>query len=262
MNSLLECKNVSFSYNEIKILRDVSFSLNPKEFIGIIGPNGAGKSTLLRIMARIIKPDSGEVIIKNRPLESYSFRDYARLSAMVQQDTSITFPYRVDSFILMGRHPYLNSLQIEGSEDYAILDDLLDQFDISMFRDRVMTELSGGEKQRVIIAGALAQQPEILLLDEPTTALDLEHQLQIYKLIRRQIKGELSVVAVTHDINLAAEYCSRLILLHNGRIVRQGAPEDVITRENLRDFYNVEAEIINHPVRNVPFVIPLKELNR
>ena len=219
------------------------------ECIGIIGPNGSGKSTLLKALSKSIKPVSGSIVLLDRDLKSFSQGELARNMAVVSQDTPSDFNFSCLDIVLMGRNPHLKRFEIEGKKDYEIAQASMELTSTWDFRDRMFNELSGGERQRVIIARALTQEPSILLLDEPVSHLDINHQIEILELVDRLKKTRgLLIVLVIHDLNLAARYCDRLILLNGKAIQAAGSPAEVLTRENVRKAFRTDVIVRRHPM--------------
>jgi iron complex transport system ATP-binding protein len=226
---------------------DVSIAIAPGSLTGLLGPNGCGKSTLLRLLSGVERPTSGEVRLDGRDAASYSRRALARRIAVVPQETHPAFDYPVLEMVLMGRHPHLGAFSLEGPHDHAVAHQALDATRSAHLADRPFSALSGGEKQRVVIAGALAQEGDVLLLDEPTASLDLGAQLDIAALLRHLHEERRStMVMATHDLNLAASLCGRLVLMAEGRIVAHGPTADVLTRDNVKALYGVEADVRFH----------------
>jgi iron complex transport system ATP-binding protein len=252
---MIGIQNLSFAYLEELVVNEVSLSIAEGEFVGIIGPNGAGKSTLLKLMDGILQPKIGEIKLQNKPLHEYTRRQMAKMIGSVPQNFSTAFSYSVNDIVLMGRYPHLSAFYSESTNDYHVVERSMQSTDVWHLRQRQFGELSGGEKQRVVLASALAQEPQILLLDEPTSSLDIKYQYQFYSILQdlRQRRG-LTIVVVTHDINLAARYCGRLILLKNGKVVGDGAPEKVITKRIMESVYEVEVEILLHPQDGKPLL--------
>lgn len=258
--NLLEINNIVFGYKENKILQGISLKLAAGEILGIIGPNGSGKSTLMKIISGVIFPWSGEVIVKNRPLTSYSRKSVAKIISCVSQETDADFPFRVRELVAMGRTPYLGRFSIEKKRDKEVVEEAMELTEISSFADRFPYELSGGERQRVLIARALAQEPDILLLDEPTSHLDLHHQIEINNLIIK-LKHEkgVGVIYVTHDLNSAALCCNRVAIINYGKIHAEGSPLQIITAENIKHVYGCEVLVDMNPQAESPRVTPLME---
>ena len=245
----LTTEHVSYLYRSrraapIEALQDVSLTIPTGSFTGLIGPNGCGKSTLLRLLAGIDRPAAGRVRLDGRDVASYSRREYARRVAVVPQETHPAFDYCVMDMVLMGRHPHLGPFELEGPADYAAAAHALEATHVEHLADRAFNALSGGEKQRVVIAGALAQAGDVLLLDEPTASLDLGAQLDVAGLLTRlhRNRGATTVMA-THDLNLAASLCDTLVLLSSGRVLAHGPTGDTLTSANVRRLYGVEADV-------------------
>jgi iron complex transport system ATP-binding protein len=241
---MLQAADVSFAYNAAPVLHHVSFVVPPGRIVGLLGPNGSGKTTLLRIMAGTLAPRSGSVQIDDADVRALSRREIARRIAVVPQETHSPFDFTVLDIVLMGRYPHLRAFELEGASDLAIAREALNATGTLALEHRLFATLSGGEKQRVVIAGALAQASDALLLDEPTASLDLGYQLAIAQLLTRlnRERGTTMVVS-THDLNLAASLCSELVLIRSGRIIAQGATDAVLTASNVRAVYDVDAEV-------------------
>ncbi|HYV19776.1 MAG TPA: ABC transporter ATP-binding protein [Verrucomicrobiae bacterium] len=255
---LLEARGVSFRHHgaRVPLFDRLSLRLAPGEFAGILGPNGSGKTTLLRLLAGLLRPDSGQVILEDAELEALSPRLRARSIAVVLQEPSLLFNFSVLEIALMGRAPHLGLWGLEGAGDFTAARRALAEVDLAGCEDRPVQELSSGERQRVFLARALAQEPRLLLLDEPTAFLDLRHALGLYEILRRLNRERgLTVVTVSHDLSLAARYAGRLILLNRGRIAADGAPGEVVTPARLRDVYGAETDVFLDPTTGTPVVI-------
>jgi len=257
-NNNLEAREISFSFTPGKpVLERVSFALAPGEILSVIGPNGSGKSTLIRVLSNVLKAGSGEIFVQERPLKNYSGKQLARKIAVIPQQSSIEFQYRVLEVVLMGRAPYLKRFQLEGGRDLEIARDALAQTDCLDLEDRRIDEISGGEKQRVILARALAQEPEILLADEPTTHLDLAHQIKFMSLLRElRDKKPLSILFTTHDLNLAGIFSDRILLLDQGRVAALGTPEQVLDPELVGRIYKLRLRLVPKVFERTPFLVP------
>jgi len=226
------------------VLEGISFQVKEGEFLGIIGPNGAGKTTLLKIMTGVKRPLSGEVMLDGKNLNNLSRKEIARIMAVVPQSSFIPSLFKVEDVVSMGRYPHQKSRFAMAEEDIVAVKEAMEKTETISFRNRLIGELSGGERQEVIIARALAQDPKVLILDEPTANLDLKHQMRILGLVRTLVKEEgITAIMVIHDLNLAARFCDRLILLHNRNIHAEGKPEDVLTPKNLMEAYEVKVEV-------------------
>ena len=260
----LTADRVSYTYKRragvesVSALRDVTVRVPRGSLTGLIGPNGCGKTTLLKLLSGVLSPDSGSVTLDGRALASMSKRQVARRIAVVPQETHPAFEYTVLEMTLMGRHPYLGPFQLEGPADLAIARESLTATGTAQLADRSYMSLSGGEKQRVIIASALTQSPEVLLLDEPTASLDLGYQLEIGALLR-QLNKERSatMVMATHDLNLAASLCDTLVLMRQGRVLADGNTPDVLTSASVKQLYDVEADVRMHELAGHLTVVPL-----
>ena len=250
---IVKVTDVDFRYKDIWALRDISFDVRRGEFLGVIGPNGSGKTTLIRVIDGILAPDKGGVSIGGKAIRGMRRRDVARLVAVVPQDSTMIFSFRALEIVLMGRSPHLGMLRFEGESDREIVRRAMEMTDTSSLADRSMDSLSGGERQRVLIARALAQEPEVVLLDEPTAFLDIKHQVEFLGLMKRLNRERgLTVIAVTHDINLAAAYCDRVMLLKEGRIHTLGIPGEVVTETNIREVYETDVLVDANPLNGLP----------
>ncbi len=259
---MIDLRSISFRYREDWVLQDISFRIERSEFIGVIGPNGSGKSTLLKTLCRLLVPQKGEILLDNVSLKEMGQREIAKKMAVVPQEAYSLFPFRVTEIVLMGRSPYLGHLMFERAMDLEIAKKAMEWTEILQISERSIDELSGGERKRVFIAKALAQEPEIILLDEPTANLDIHHQVDFLSLILslNREKG-LTIVMASHDLNIASEYCDRLILLKEGKIYKIGSPREVITRENIEEVYGCEVWVDENPISGMPRITLLKEGN-
>ncbi len=255
MEPVLTLDQIGFTYNRLKALKDISFGVKPGEITGVLGPNGSGKSTLLKIMDGILTPQEGNIRVRGMPMGSLNRKRLAGEVAMVPQETHFQFSFSALQVVLMGRFPHLNRLQFEGDKDMAIAVNALTATKALDLAERPIHELSGGEKQRVLIARALAQEPNVILLDEPTSFLDLKYKREVFRLISSLAKDKgLSVVLVTHDIDLAAQYCHRLIMLKHGMIFDKGEPDQVITASNVAAVYDCPVIVDENPASGRPRV--------
>jgi len=263
MSAGLFAQNVSFSYNHgHPVLHDVSAEALRGAVVGILGPNGSGKTTLLRVLAGLLQPTHGAVTLDGTDLRTMGRALVARRVAVVPQETHPAFDYSVMDMVLMGRHPHLGPLQLEGPADHAEAARALDATHVRHLADRAFTALSGGEKQRVVIASALAQAGEVLLLDEPTASLDLGYQLEIGLLMQRlNRERSATMVMATHDLNLAASLCDTLVLMRNGRVLASGHTSEVLTSAMVRQLYDVEADVRVHELAGHLTVVPLGRLS-
>lgn len=249
MHQALTVDNVSFGYDPgLPVLRGVSFAVQSGEFLSIVGPNGSGKTTLLRLLDRIYVPHAGTIRIGQRDLHKMSRTEIARRVAFVPQDGALQFPFTVYEIVLMGRSPHSRGAAFENARDRQIALDMMRLTDIAHLAGNPITALSGGERQRALIARALAQQPEIILLDEPNAHLDIAHQLDAFRIIRRlNRESGLTVISVSHDLNLAAAFSDRIAVLAGGAMVACGRPEEVLTEERIREVFHADVGIDVHP---------------
>ena len=266
---MLQASDVTFGYEQDPVVRGVSVDVADDGFLGIIGPNGSGKTTLLRLLAGTRTPQRGTVTLDGMPLHTLPRAAVARRMAVVPQETQLAFEYSVLEVVLMGRYPHLGAFALEGPADIAVAREALAATGTRHLEGRAFSTLSGGEKQRVIIAAALAQisrshtpgaasRTRVLLLDEPTAALDLKYQLQVAGLLRAlHSEHDLAIVVSTHDLNFAAGLCRTVIMLKEGRVLASGALNEVLTPARIRELYDVDAEVTRHPRSGYLMVTPL-----
>jgi iron complex transport system ATP-binding protein len=255
---LLTIDGIDCSYGSVNVLKDVHFAVKSGEFLGILGPNGSGKTTLLRSISRVLQPQKGVILIDDKDIYGMKSVEVAKQLAVVPQSTPVTFDFTALEVVLMGRNPHMPRFKMESKKDLDIARNSMELTRTWEFADRPVTELSGGERQRVIIARALTQEPQILLLDEPTTHLDISNQLEIMDLIKHLCKSKkLLIVAVFHDFNLAARYCDSIILLNDGKIVAVGESNETLTSENVRKVFSVDTIVKKHPVTGYLHVISM-----
>ena len=254
----LEIQDMDAYYGSTKILDSINFSASHGELMGIIGPNGSGKTTLLRTISRILKPKVGAILLEGRDVQGMKDREFSRNFAAVPQDTTINFDFSALDIVIMGRSPHLGRLELETEKDIEIARRSMELTNCWRLAERPITELSGGERQLVIIARALTQEPKVLLLDEPTSHLDIKYQIEIMELLKRLTTEEkLIVIAVIHDLNLAARYCDRLVLLHNGKIITLGTQTQVLTAENIKNTFGAAVIVKKHALTNQCYVSPV-----
>ena len=241
----LETRQVSVTLSRKEIVKQVSLQVKDGSFVGLLGPNGSGKTTLLKSIYRVLKPSHGAVLIDGRDINALSYRETAKRMGVVSQFNNLSFDFTVEEMVLMGRAPRKRAFDRDTEEDYLIAEDALRRVEMLDFRDRSFLTLSGGEKQRIILARALAQQVEMLILDEPTNHLDIKYQIQIMDVVKSLGIG---VLAALHDLNLTLMYCNYVYVLKDGRIVAHGPTESVITEDLIRNVYEVECSVARHPV--------------
>jgi len=258
MNPAIHTRDLSFAYKDRGVLHAVSLSVEKGEMVGILGPNGSGKTTLLRVLSAVLRAQ-GEIKLNGRKIATYGRRELSKLFAVVAQESHVNFPYTVAEIVLMGRASYHSPFALEGKKDLEVARASMELTDCLSLSDRYLHELSGGEKQRVMIARALAQEPEILLLDEPSAFLDLKHQVQVFELLHRLNRERvLTIVAALHDLNLAALFFSRLVMLREGKIYRDGSPREVLTEKTIDEVYGIRVRVEADPSGEKPqlFVCP------
>jgi iron complex transport system ATP-binding protein len=254
MNTLyLRAEGISFAYQDKSVLNEIDLAIKPGELVGLIGPNGSGKSTLIKCLSRVLTPQRGRVWLDGRELAVLNAQQIARHIAVVSQAVELPPGFTAFEIVLMGRMPHLDWWRNENARDKNIARVAMGATGTWSLADRLVNQLSGGERQRVVIARALAQEPQILLLDEPTAHLDVKHQIEVMELVRRLNRERgLAVLVVSHDLNLAAQYCSRLVLFKEGRVYKTGSPREVIAPDVLRDVYGVDLLVLPHPQNQRP----------
>jgi len=252
----LEMQKVSLGYNHHPILRDMNLKVSPGELVGLIGPNGCGKSTLIKAFSHIINPMSGRILVDGRVISVIPRRELARLVGVVPQIPLLPSTFSAFEIVLMGRNPHLGLFQSEGPRDWNLALQAMQKTATQSLADRRVNELSGGEIQCLLIARALVQETKAILLDEPTANLDIGRQVEILDLMKDLCRTQnLTVLAALHDLNLAAQYCDRLVLIHDGRIHAEGKPSEVITNKNIKQVYGAENCVYTHPVNGLPIVL-------
>ena len=252
----LEIKNLSKAFDHQEVLKDIRLSIRKGGSLGIIGPNGSGKTSLLNLLSAITEAKSGVVYYRARNVLDYSRKEFAQSVAVLQQDALPAIDFTVRQVVEMGRFPHQNWLGEESESVDSLIDRVLEKMALVSLQNRELSHLSGGERQRVALAKIMVQEPSLVLLDEPTTYLDIGHQIQLMDEIQAwQLETELTVISVLHDLNLAALYCERLVLLDQGKIIKIGTPAEVIKKEIIEEVYGTTPVIIQHPSARVPQVI-------
>jgi len=251
----INVQNLSHAYGDLPVLNNITFSVSKGDFFIIIGPNGSGKTTLMKMLSGILKPQNGQLEIMGRSIDKYARKNLAQTIAFVPQTIPVDFPFTVTEIVLMGRSPYLGILGLEQEIDLEIAQRAITFTGIEHLAHRKLDQLSGGEQQRVFIARAICQQPQVILLDEPTSSLDLAHQVRLMDLMERlKTDKGVTVVMVSHDVNLAAMYGNRLLLLNQGQIMRLGPPEEVLTFQTLEETYGCTLLVDESPLGKIPRV--------
>lgn len=259
---MLSFSHTAVGYGEKMVLKDVSFQISKGEYVALIGSNGTGKSTLIKCVSGLLPLEGGEIEICGKDSRKLKPKERARMVAVVPQSYYVDYDFTVEDIVMMGRNPYIDFRHRESKEDREIAERAMKMTKTDIFRNRSYNELSGGERQRVVLARAITQQPDIILLDEPTSALDLHHQIEVMELIRQlNEKEHITVLAVLHDINLASRFCSRIVILKDGKVKADGTPGEVINREEMEALYNMKLLVKNNPLLEKPEIIPIRVLN-
>ena len=256
----LELQNVTCDYGHDPVLEELSLSVRAGEVLVLLGPNGSGKTTIMRALSRILKPSHGVVLVDNIDIWSRPRQVSARRTALAPQSEKRDWPLTVEQAVRMGRTPHRGWLMPFTDDDSRVVEEALEATGLESLRDRVITELSGGEWRRVVLARALAQQAQVLLLDEPTAGLDLKYQFELLKLVRRLSQdNDLTVILTLHDLNLASVYADRLAVIHDKSVVAVGHADDVLTEDLVRKVYDLPVKVIRHPIYGTPLVVPQLE---
>ncbi|MBW2173656.1 MAG: ABC transporter ATP-binding protein [Deltaproteobacteria bacterium] len=260
MDSIIRARDLSFAYTDELVLQNITLEVLPGEFLSVIGPNGSGKTTLLKLLYGYLSPSKGNVSLGDTPIKKITRRDLARRIAVVSQMPRFHFELTAFEFVLMGRSPHMGLLAFEGKEDFEAASEAMTLTDVADFKERNIFSLSGGELQRVLIARALAQAPQVMLLDEPTSYLDIKHQVNICQLLKKMNKDKaITIVSVFHDINLASYFSDRVMVMKEGRIHGVGPPEEVITKETLDFVYDCPVFVDENPQTGRPRVTLMGE---
>ena len=247
---------VHYRYAKTFHLQEISFEMQKGAFWGVIGPNGSGKSTLLKLLSKIVKPQSGRITIDGTDLKSMRLPQLAKKMAVVGSEAQFSFPYLVRDVVLMGRIPFVGRISVHSENDHAVMESALQKTETWSYRDRYIHELSSGERQRVLLARALAQEPQILLLDEPTAHLDLHFEIEIFQILKSLNRIEhLTILTVSHNLNLMAEFCDRLILMESGRCRKIGEPREILTPDLLREVFRIDCKVGSNPFSDAPAIL-------
>ncbi len=259
MENIIELKNITLKYGDYEVLRDISFNIKKGEFTSIIGPNGAGKSTVLKAIMKNIELASGDISIKGKSIKNITHKEKACIIGFVPQEFNISFDFTVYDIVAMGRNPYIAKFKKSKFDDKKIIEESLQKTNTYEFKDKYFNSLSGGEKQRVIIARALAQQPEILILDEATSSLDIHHQLDILELIHSLNREDgLTVLTIMHDLNLASRFSDKIVLLSKNGVIKSGTPSEVIDEQVLKNVYDMDMVVRENKLLSYTEIIPLR----
>ena len=253
---MLEITDVHFSYGTRPVLQGVSLQVNQGEMVGLVGPNGSGKTTLLKLASGLLRPDAGAIRIQGQEVSYLRPSDKAKLVAVVPQNPALPQNFTAHELVLMGRTPHLKLLQVEDWHDLDVTREAMELTGTWEFADRAIGTLSGGERQKVLMSRSLAQEAPLLLLDEPTASLDLAHEIQVMDLVSNlQTRRKGAILMAIHNLTLAAQYCRRLIMLHQGKVVAEGSPEEVLTGKIISEVYEAQVHILAHPQHGTPVVL-------
>lgn len=255
-NIIVNIKSLKFKYHQQQILNNINFKIEKKKIYSIVGPNGSGKTTLLKIIAKQLEAHVGKIEVAGESINFYKYKDFAKHVSLVPQNTSIITNFRNEEIVLMGRIPYLSPFTRESKKDHDIVREAMIKTNTVHIKNRGAEQISGGEKQRIILARALAQTAPIMLLDEPVSQLDIQHQINIMNLLRQLVNEKnLTVIAVLHDLNLASRYSDELLLLNKGNLISMGSPKIVLTSKLIQTVYGLIATIIENPITKRPFIL-------
>jgi len=253
---MINLNQVSFSYNNTPVLHHIDLVVEKGEMVALLGPNGSGKTTLIKLISGVLKPSEGEIRLDGSRLSRLKRREVAQRVAVVPQQFNMPFAFTLREVVFLGRTPFLKTFSDEGKRDYQVVEQTIALIGIEQLKERFFNELSGGERQKAILAMALAQEPKLLLLDEPTAHLDINHQVEILSLVRSLNREQgLTVIGAMHDLNLAALYFNRVILLKQGSIVADGPPEKVLTEESIKEVFSASVQVTQHPVTKSPHIV-------
>jgi len=253
---MISIKQVSFSYGNNPVLQQIDLSVGEGEVVALLGPNGSGKTTLIKLISGVLKPGTGDIHLNGSILGGMKRRQVAQRVAVVPQQFSMPFAFTLREVVLLGRTPFHSIFSDEGERDHSVVQQAMEHVGIASLKERFFNELSGGERQKAILAMALAQEPRLLLLDEPTAHLDINHQVEILDLVRRLNREQgVTVIGVMHDLNMAALYFERLILIKEGSIFADGTPEEVLTAEIIEEVFSASVQVTRHPSTNKPHVV-------
>lgn len=258
---MISCKNLKVGYEERIIIEDLSLSINKGEVVSIIGPNGCGKSTLLKSLSRMIKPISGDIYIQDENIKTLKSKTISQKVCLLSQHNDAPGDLTVEELVYFGRIPHKKWFESKSESDEEIVKWAIENTGLTRYINTPISSLSGGERQRAYIAQALCQKPDVLLLDEPTTYLDISYQLELMELVREiNEKLNITIVMVLHELNQASKYSDRLIIMKNGEIVSDGCPNEIINKETIKKVYNIDCDIDNDPISNKPRIHPIQTI--
>lgn len=257
---IIRVEDLVYSFDSVKALNGLTFEINRGEFVGLVGPNGSGKTTLLNCLSKLFTPQEGNIQMDGHNLRELSPSDGAKIYAVVPSEFPMDMNISITDTVLLGRYPYIEGLWWENERDEEITLDAMEKLNVTQFANRKLGELSSGEKQRVLIAKAMAQEAKVLLIDEPVAYLDLGYQLEIMEMLKSLADGGVTILAAMHQLNLAVKYCDKLIVLNKGKLVAYGKPEDIVTQKLIEDVYGIKALIKNIPEAGL-IIIPLSTSN-
>ena len=251
---ILHVEDLEFGYTNIDTLEKIDFDVKPGEFVALMGPNGSGKTTTMRCINHVLKIKRGSILIDNQDVLPMKMSEIAKLCTTVPADTSLDFVLTVRDYVSLGRSPFVTNIWWENEEDEKMIDKAQNDFDIMKYSDRKLRELSSGERARVLLAKGMVQTPRVLLVDEPSAHLDIKFKIQIMEILRDLAKTGIGIVIASHDINLLTRFCDRIMLLSKGHIIDYGKPKDVITKEAIREVFDIEVEVVYF--EDVPYILP------
>ncbi|MGE5630001.1 MAG: heme ABC transporter ATP-binding protein [Caulobacteraceae bacterium] len=262
MDNQIQVEKLNFNYDLKKVLNRIDLGIKEGSFFCLVGPNGSGKSTLLKVISSALKPQEGVVFLENRNIAGMKKKEMARVLSFVPQNTSLEFDFKVMDVVLMGRYPYINRFKGETQKDMSIAEKAMQYTNTTHLKERNFMELSGGERQRVILAQALTQEPRILILDEPVSHLDLQHQIEVLNLIKKMcMDRKLTAITVLHDLNMASAYGDYIVMMKDGEIRYQGTPYDTLNALNIKEIFNTDVHVSVSPVGNKPYIYALTRHN-
>lgn len=257
-NCAITVQGLSFAFEQEKILKDIDLKIDKGKFYSILGPNGSGKTTLIKNICKTLSTKYGSIYVGEKDIKRLGSREMAKEMALVPQNTTVEFDFSALDIVLMGRTPYISRFSRESEEDLNIARNAMEATNTWQFQHKSINSLSGGERQRVIVARAITQATDIILLDEPISSLDIYHQVEILNTLKElNLKKSITIIAVLHDLNLAAAYSDQIIMMHQGRIHSQGEPEKILDKEKVKEVYGIDVHIIKNPVSGKPHVITL-----